>query len=64
MIRLLRKDLKSLEEYTREVTGKPFELISTNGTESIYTDLKIDEELKDFYFKLIEPPYKTQSTLI
>ena len=58
------KDLKSLEEYTREVTGKPFELISTNDTESIYTDLKIDEELKDFYFKLIEPLYKTQNTLI
>lgn len=58
------KNTVSLEEYVREVTGKPFEIISTNHTKTTDTSLVIDKNLQEFYFKLIEPPYKTANTLI
>ena len=58
------KDIPLLEKYVREVTGKPFEFIITNHTKTTDTNLVIDENLKEFYFKFIEPPCKSYSTLI
>lgn len=58
------KDLTKLEEYTKDITGKPFKLITINDTKSVYTNLKLDDSLKDFYFKIVEPVYKKQNTLI
>ena len=58
------KDTPSLEAYVRELTGKPFEFINTNHTKTVDTNLVVDNNLKEFYFNSIEPPYKTSSTLI
>ena len=58
------KDIPLLEKYVREVTGKPFEFITTNHTKTTDTNLVLNENLKEFYFKFMEPPYKSYSTLI
>ena len=58
------KDTSSLEQYVRDTTGKPFEFIVTNHTKTINTALVIDKYLEDFYYKLIEPPFKITNTLI
>ncbi len=58
------KENKVLEEYVREVTGKPFEFIITNHTKTIDTKLTIDSALEDFYFTLVEPSIKNKTTLI
>lgn len=58
------KELSVLEDYVRKVTGKPFEFIMTNHTKTIDTALAIDSHLEDFYYKLIEPPFKIANTLI
>jgi len=58
------KDNVALEQYVRSITGKPFEFIITNHTKTIDTNLCIDSTLEDFYFTLIEPPYKKVNTLI
>ena len=58
------RDTQPLENYVREITGKPFELITTNHTKTTETNLVINKDLQEFYFKLIEPPYKKHGTLI
>jgi hypothetical protein len=58
------RDTKTLENYVREITGKPFELIVTNHTKTTDSNLVLDNTLKEFYFNTIEPPYKTSVTLI
>jgi hypothetical protein len=54
----------SLENYVRELTGKPFELIVTNHTKTTNTNLVVDKELEEFYFRSIEPPIKNTTSLI
>jgi hypothetical protein len=58
------KDTPSLENYVREITGKPFELIVTNHTKTTNTNLTINKNLEEFYFTFIEPPVKNKTTLI
>lgn len=58
------KELGKLEQYTRDITGKPFEFIITNHTKSIKTGLSIDSNLKEFYYRLIEPCMKGTTSLI
>lgn len=58
------KDIPTLEQYVRDVTGKSFEFITTNHTKTTKTNLIVDDKLKEFYFKFIEPSYKSTNTLI
>ena len=58
------KDNLKLEQYVRDLTGKPFEFIITNHTKTINTNLYIDSVLEDFYFTLVEPSLKDNRTLI
>jgi len=58
------RELDKLEQYTRDVTGKPFEFIITNHTKNIKTSLKIDDTLEDFYYTLVEPSIKNKHTLL
>jgi hypothetical protein len=58
------KENKILEEYVREVTGKPFEFIITNHTKTIDTNLSINSALEDFYYTSVEPSFKYTTTLI
>jgi len=58
------KENKVLEEYVREVTGKPFEFIITNHTKTIDTNLSINSALEDFYYTSVEPSFKNNKTLI
>ncbi len=58
------RDLSKLEQYTRDVTGKPFEFIITNHTKTVRTGLEVNDSLTEFYFSLIEPSLKNNNTLI
>ncbi len=58
------RDTLGVEQYIREVTGKPFEFIITNHTKTTTTNVAINDDLRNFYFKYIEPPYKITSTLL
>lgn len=58
------KEIPVLEQYVREITGKPFEFIITNHTKTINTDFLLNDSFREFYFNFIEPPYKNSNTLI
>lgn len=58
------KEIPMLEQYVRNVTGKPFEFIITNHTKTIDTKLSINSALEDFYYTLVEPSIKNKPSLI
>ena len=58
------KHLESLEKYVKEMTNKDFKMNRVNDTHDIETSLVLNDDLKDFYFRKIEVPQKTQKSII
>lgn len=58
------KNLSELERYVRETVDPSFELIISNHTRFQTTKLTPTEDLKEFYYKWVEPIYKKNVTLI
>jgi len=58
------KNLRSLEKYVKETVSNSFELIISNHTRLQKVNLEPTDDLREFYFKWIDPVYKNTTTLI
>jgi hypothetical protein len=57
-------NLVEFENYVQQKTGKEFKILKINDTADIETNMVVDDILKEFYFKKIEPTQKIDKTLI
>jgi hypothetical protein len=58
------KNLRSLEKYVKETVSNSFELIISNHTKLQKANLEPTDDLREFYFRWIDPVYKNTNTLI
>lgn len=57
-------EIGELEKYVKQTVDPSFELIISNHTRNQKTKLTPTEDLNEFYYKWVEPVYKTKNTLI
>jgi hypothetical protein len=57
-------NLAGLEKYVKDTVDPSFQLIISNHTRSQRSNLTPSEDLREFYDKWVEPPYKSKITLI
>ena len=53
-----------VEKYVKETVSPSFEFIMSNHTRNQRSNLKPTDELREFYYKWVDPSYKVISTLI
>lgn len=58
------KNLRELEKYVKQTVDSSFELIVTNHTKDQTVALEPTDDLKEFYYKWVDPKYKEGVTLI
>lgn len=58
------KNLRELEKYVKDTVDSSFELIVSNHTKDLTVALEPTEDLKEFYYKWVDPKHKQGITLI
>jgi hypothetical protein len=57
-------NLTELEKYVKETVNPSFEFIMSNHSRNQRSNLKPTDELREFYYKWVDPSYKVISTLL
>lgn len=58
------KNLRELEKYVKETVDPSFELVMSNHTKNQACNLKPTDDLKEFYYRWVDPVYKSVPTLL